>query len=232
VKSVHELTIITIGLKNDESLERTYDSLKEIINFGAQWCVVLSNYNGQSNYLKNAELIVGKDSGLYNALNIGIDNVKTEYFMLIHSGDILINPNGFSKALTLLTEQRLDLVLGGAKILERIHLSRMWKPWMFKFLVQPPHLPIIYSKIFVSTIRFDESIPVISDFFMLQKLFECKPNYAHSGEVYISMAPGGHTTSGMKSFFVVSKEFYKHNNRFFGTILLSLLRLIVKIVIR
>jgi glycosyltransferase involved in cell wall biosynthesis len=232
MNSAHDLTIVTIGLNNDYSLEKTYDSIKEVLKLGAKWCVVLSEISSESDYLKSAHLISGKDSGLYNALNIGIDNVKTKYFMFIHSGDMLINVGAFKKSFQLFEKFELDLVLGGARLGSRTHLSKRWKPWMFKVLVQPPHLPIIYRRSFVSSVRFDETIPIISDFFMLQRLFEYNPKYVHSKEVYISMALGGKTTSGISSFFLVSKEFYQFNNSLIKTMLLSLIRLLLKVVLK
>jgi glycosyltransferase involved in cell wall biosynthesis len=227
-----DLTIITISLNADQSLLNTFNSIDPLLSRGVNWIVVLTNKPHNIDYLKKAHLITGQDKNLYNALNIGLENLKTEYFMFIHSGDQLINFNGFVNSYNLIKDNNLDLVLGGSLIGNRVHLSKKWSPWMFNFHVQPPHLPIIYKTSFVASNKFNESIPVIADFYMLKDLFNLKPNFLHSGEVYISMQQGGLTSSGISSFFFVTKQFIKVNNNFTLTYLKSILRLIIKLIIK
>ena len=228
-----DLTIISIGLNANDALRNTYNSIEPLLLKDVKWIVVLSNSPEDLSYLKTARLITGLDKSLYNALNIGIDNVSTDYFMFIHAGDTLINHIQFAKSFDLIRTKKLDLILGGAKIGKRIHLSQKWRPWMFKYNVQPPHLPIIYKTNFIGSTRFDEVIPVISDFFMLKKIFDLKPNYMHSGYVYISMELGGLTSSGIKSFFFVSKLFKQINNdNLFYSFMKLLSRFLIKIYLK
>ena len=227
-----DLTIITISLNADQSLLNTFKSIDPFLSKGVNWIVVLTNECHNVDYLKKAHLITGQDKNLYNALNIGLENLKTEYFMFIHSGDQLINYRGFVNSCNLIKDNNLDLVLGGQVIGNRLHLSKKWSPWMFNFHVQPPHLPIIYKTSFVASNKFNESIPVIADFYMLKDLFNLKPNFLHSGEVYISMEQGGLTSSGISSFFFVTKQFIKVNNNFTITYLKSILRLTIKLIIK
>ena len=227
-----DLTIITISLNADQSLLNTWNSLDPFLSRGVNWIVVLTNKPHNIDYLEKAHLIAGQDKNLYNALNIGLQNVRTKYFMFIHSGDQLINSSGFVNSYNLIEDNNLDLVLGGQLIGNRRHLSKKWSPWMFNFDVQPPHLPIIYLTSFVASNKFNESIPVIADFYMLKNLFKLKPNFLHSGEVYIRMEQGGLTSSGISSFFFVTKQFIKVNNNFTITYLKSIIRLIIKLIIK
>tara|TARA_B100001059_G_C17698979_1_gene509005 strand:+ start:244 stop:942 length:699 start_codon:yes stop_codon:yes gene_type:complete len=228
-----DLTIITISLNVDKSLLNTFKSIEFLLEKGVKWIVILTNKTDDLDYLNKAHLIIGKDKSLYNALNIGIDNLKTDYFMFVHSGDELINYPGFINSCNLIKNNNLDLVLGGSKIGNRIHLSKKWKPWMFMLNIQPPHLPIIYRTKFVAANRFDESIPVIADMYMLKNIFKLKPNYLHSGEVYISMEIGGLTTSGISSFFYVNKQISKANNsNIIFEHIKSIPRLILKIILK
>lgn len=224
-----DLTIITISLNADASLLRTFNSIQPLLLNDIKWIVVLTNRPKDLNYLESAHLIIGKDKGLYNALNIGIETVSTDYFMLIHAGDTLINYNSFIKSFNLIRTEKLDLVLGGARIGKRTHISKKWKPWMFQFNIQPPHLPIIYNTNFIDRHRFDESIPVISDFYMLKEIFDQNPNYKHSGNLYISMELGGLTSSGIKSFFLVTKLFNKVNE---DNIIQSLIKFYMRILLK
>ena len=69
--------------------------------------------------------------------------------------------------------------------------------------------------------------------YMLKNIFKLKPNYLHSGEVYISMEIGGLTTSGISSFFYVNKQISKANNsNVIFEHIKSIPRLIIKIILK
>jgi hypothetical protein len=203
------LTIVTIGKSDDVDLLNTYNSILPVLNLGAKWILVIkqgdiTEYKGI--YLK----IIGQDSGLYNALNLGMEAVDTGFFMFLHSGDRIFNIDGFTSSLDLLKNNSVGCVLGGAEIDLRKHHSYSWKPYMLKFYVQPPHLPIIYRTSSVQKLKFDESVKIVSDYYFLYSYFiEEKNSYIQSSQSYIRMNLGGATTSGLSSIFRVTRSFYQ-----------------------
>lgn len=200
------LSIITIAYKCDYDLIETYKSISPILEKGAKWILVISQDCEVPKEFDTYKCLVGKDSGLYNALNLGLEMVDNEYFMFIHSGDKIFVDDLLD---SIVLSQTHDIVLGGARIGRRNHISKKWRPWMFNVFVQPPHLPIIYSKNFVGSTRFNEKIEVVSDFYMLKDLFNRKPRWIHSGKTYVMMKSGGLTTGGFRSVMLVTKSFYK-----------------------
>lgn len=200
------LSIITIAYKCDYDLIKTYKSIRPILEKGAKWILVISQESEVPKEFDTYKCLVGKDKGLYNALNLGLELVDNEYFMFMHSGDEVLADDLFD---SIVLSQSYDIVLGGARIGHRYHLSKKWRPWMFNLYVQPPHLPIIYNKNFVGSMRFDENIEVVSDFYMLKDLFNRKPRWIHSGKTYVKMKSGGLTTGGFKSLMLVTNSFYK-----------------------
>ena len=204
-----DLTIVTITYNETKGLLKTAKSINSLLSNGAKWIVVSKLPLQSIQESSNIALVQGKDNGLYNALNIGVALVKTKYYMLLHADDLICDMRSFGEVYDLIRYRNLDMILGGSKIGNRQHLSLNWRPWMFHFHVQPPHLPIIYNTSKCSKIRFSESISTIADFYCLKDMFKAKLSYVHTGKVYIKMGTGGLTTSGLKSALLVTREFAK-----------------------
>ena len=147
-----DLTIITITFNNENELLETYNSVEKlIIDYGVNHIII----NGGSK-LKNISkfqsyIIQEKDTGIYNALNKGVNKVKTNNLMFLHSGDIIYDIGALLNLFNLKKNKSLDLIIAKTRIginsenKIRYHSSKFWRPWMLKFHCQPPHLATIYS---------------------------------------------------------------------------------------
>lgn len=227
---LENFTIVTIAYEESPDLINTHDSLKTCLNFGAKWVLVVNKKLYKFNPGNNVKIIEGKDNGLYDAINIGLNEVQSEYFMLLHAGDRICNVNNLFKSL-LLFKQDVDCVLGGAVIGKRKHVSLLWRPWMFKFYVQPPHLPILYRTSSTRGLRYDHNIETTSDFYYLKEFFlNYSSNYVHSKLTYVEMSQGGLTTSGLLSVIHVTQSFTKVEG--IKPILYSPLRILLKLIIQ
>lgn len=225
-----QLSIITIAFEETEELIETYNSIKSLLHAGSKWILVIHQPLKSFVPSESATVIEGKDKGLYDALNLGLNEVSTDFFMLVHSGDIICDSEAFSRAITYI-HYGYDLILGGCEIGNRLHKSRYWKKWMFRFYVQPPHLPIIYKTESCINERYNEEISTVADFYYLRKLFQRQGiRYIHSDETYIRMLPGGLTTSGLSSFIHVTTSFMKVDG--FTPLMISPFRLLLKILLR
>ena len=225
-----QLSIITIAFEESEELIETYNSIKSLLQAGSKWILVINQPLKKFVPSEITTVIEGKDKGLYDALNLGLNEVSTDYFLLLHSGDIICDSEAFSRAMTYI-QNGYDLILGGSEIGNRLHKSRYWKKWMLRFYVQPPHLPIIYKTQSCIKERYNVEITTVADFYYLRKLFQRKGvKWKHSGEVYVRMLPGGLTTSGLNSFIHVTISFMKVDG--FTPFLLSPFRFFLKIFLR
>lgn len=221
--SYGNLTIVSIGLKNDEDLRDTYRSIKGVLDSGAKWNLILSSCAETLGDIAYNKLVVGRDTSLYNALNIGMKTVDTEYFMFLHCGDCIM-PNKFEEFW--LIKANVDLNLGGAMIGKRRHLSRRWRPWMLSVYVQPPHLPILYKTEMVKNVSFREDIKVVADYYMVKSLFKRKLTWEHSDVTFIRMNEGGLTTSGVKSILIITLNFFRVDGM--RALILAPLRVLIK----
>ena len=230
--SIQDLTIVTITFNNEEELKSTYDSLEEFRKAGGTHIIVNGGRSIKS-IVKNSTLIEEPDNGIYDALNKGIKKVDTPFFMLIHSGDSLIESNALlEKLISKMESNNLDLLLNDCSIEfgsgKRFMKSSKWKPWMFFFGAQPPHPPTIYRSSTVKSFKYDLSHPVIADFKYLEDLFKAKLNWDKGNKLLIHMSAGGATSSGIKSFFFVNKQFRRLKGPF-KMILFALTRPFIKV---
>ena len=227
---LHQFTFITIAYEESDELVKTFNSIKQLLSSGSNWVLVINQGLKDFSPPENTKIIEGKDNSLYDALNLGLSEVSTDYFMLIHAGDEIFDLKAFCRAASCLNDH-YDYILGGAYIGNRLHMSKNWKRWMFRFYVQPPHLPIIYKTQSCIQDRYNVHISTVADFYYLRKLFNRRHvTFKHSNEVYIRMAPGGLTTSGLSSFIHVTKSFMQIDG--ITPLLLSPLRFLFKILLR
>lgn len=210
-----KLTIITITYNNEIELLKTYKSTEVLRKNGANH-VIINGGKPLSKKLNNCIIIEEPDEGLYDALNKGIKHVKSEYFILVHSGDEFI-PQSCEKMRQILNyslKNNIDLILNSCLInyknIKRKYNVRNWRPWMLKFGIQPPHPPIIYRYNAVENILYNKEIATIADFKYIETLFKLNLQIFNSAYYLIELSSGGKTTSGIKSYFHVTKEFIRH----------------------
>jgi len=234
-KSLTDLTFISIAFNNENELIETVNSYKDCMDKGASCIIVNGGYKfRKNNFSENTLLIEEPDKGIFDALNKGIDHVKTKYFVLIHSGDLFSGElNYLEKLILKFDSEQCDLMLGSQVIplgaFYRKHSSTLWSPYFLLFGAQPPHMPTIYRTEFARKFKYDVSNKVIADFFYFRDIFKSKPIWCKYKKTLVTMAPGGNTTSGLSSFILVSKEFIK-NYGFIRGWFIALARIPFKII--
>lgn len=219
---MNDLTIVTIGFKNNADLALTMKSIEPVLSTN----VVSLVKDGGGTFIQeecpDSKLVFMKDSGIFDAINQGLELVNTKYVMLVHSGDeLLLSRNELMSVTKRMEDKNYDLCLGSQYIdyggYNRYHGVGFWRPWHLWFGSQPPHLPTIYRTDFISKIRYNVNNRVIGDYEYFEELFEMKPRYTKYLEnPVIRMGAGGNTTSGLKSFVLVSKEHFRQSGWFFG----------------
>ena len=211
--TLQELTVVTITYNNEEDLIKTIESLNDFREHGGTH-IIVNGGNSVASLVNDVILIEEPDKGIYDALNKGIARVTTPYFMLIHSGDFLVETKEVLDSLLIKMEnEELDFLLNDCSIefgrKKRIMKSSNWKPWMFKFGAQPPHPPTIYRTKSVSSFIYDLNHPVIADYKYLEDLIYSNLKWSKGNQLLIHMSQGGATSSGLQSFFYVNEQFKK-----------------------
>ncbi len=101
------VSIITVNLNNDSGLEKTIKSIEKqtykhvelIIVDGGSTDQSLALIQTHSHVIHNA--IIGKDSGIYDAMNIGLSHmsVHSDFVIFLNSGDVFFCPEVIAMAM-------------------------------------------------------------------------------------------------------------------------------------
>lgn len=160
------LSIVTINKDNRVGLQKTINSLQSLVGRDYQWvCIDSASTDGSvelANQFKtqNDVVISEKDTGIYNAMNKGINLSKGDYVLFLNSGDTLspqIKSLDFMKVVA-----GHDLALFGFEIrnTQRKPRSNGWRFWS----MPTSHQAIVYSNVLLKQNPFDESYRFAADF--------------------------------------------------------------------
>ena len=234
MKNLKLLTIVTITYNDEESLYKTYRSIKDLLKRGVKHIIINGGEDLKQSKFQGSVIYSEEDGGIYDALNKGISKVNSKYFMLLHSGDIFISSESIlSMIINNLIKNNLDLILNNQYIglynNFRNHRSDNWKPWMLYFGAQPAHLPTVYKTKFAVNYKYETNIDIIADFILFENIFSSNPKWSSTSNFIVKMEAGGKTSSGIKSFFCVSNDFIKAKGIILG-FWLSIARLPFKLI--
>jgi len=207
INHLNDLTIVSITFNND-GIYRTIDSVQPLLQSGAK--MIIQN-GGTPLKHTNKEIIVNdkEDKGIYDALNKGINSVRTKYFMLLHAGDSFIGTaQELMHILKDLEYSSNSLSLNSQYIGRRLHSSVLWRKWMLHLGVQPPHLPCIYKSAIYKAKKYSLEIPIIADFHFFSFQVEWEGVIWHN-KLLVKMEEGGVTSGGLISFLTVSSSYLK-----------------------
>ncbi len=111
------LTIITINLNNAIGLDRTINSVIRNRDYISQYIVIDGcSIDNSATIINTYEsyidlIIIEKDSGIYNAMNKGIDRATSKYVLFVNSGDEL-TPMKYNKAILNIINKNYDIIYG------------------------------------------------------------------------------------------------------------------------
>ncbi|MEG2348027.1 MAG: glycosyltransferase family 2 protein [Clostridia bacterium] len=213
----------TLNQTLDSVLSQTYENFEHIIIDGASkdnTIDIVKSY--EKKYKGKLKYISEKDSGLYDAMNKGIDMATGDVIGILNSDDIYANTNVLKTIANVFEEKKCDGIYGdlifmdyeSMKIPQRVWISKkgnIIKGW------QPPH-PTIYLKKEVYDIigKFNLNYKIVSDYdFMIRLMTNSKINIEYINEVLIFMRSGGLSTNGIKGYIENLKEsniVLKNNN--------------------
>jgi glycosyltransferase involved in cell wall biosynthesis len=185
-----KISIITINYNNKDGLKKTiesvihqsYDDIEYIIIDGG-------STDGSTAYIREKQKhfsywVSEPDSGVYNAMNKGIDRANGEYLLFLNSGDYLADENVIKKFVEL---KPIDDLVYGDVYLENSASERKLKKMpnilsigvTLNFTIT--HQAIFHKKIlFESNKRYDEQYKIISDWvFYNNVIIFDKRSYKH-----------------------------------------------------
>ncbi len=160
------LSVVTINFNNAHGLKKTIDSLAPLRASGFEWIFIDGGSKDGSLELAKGFALPGDvvisepDSGIYNAMNKGIQNATGNQMLFLNGGDELHSDIRSVEELGLNAES--DLHLFGFQIRDKTRMPRSnaWRVWS----MPTSHQAIIYSSRLMTQFPFDESYCYAADF--------------------------------------------------------------------
>ena len=225
------ISIITINYNNATGLLKTLNSIdnqictnkfEHIIIDGESQDMSKSFINNYANTSANVKWVSEPDTGIYNAMNKGIEMSSGSFIAFLNSGDVLADQNSLQKLFnTLNNNSSIDFVYGNIDIIDKLgKIKRKWLSGKFSMLKlyigwMPPHpMATIRKSIILKHSGFDESYTISSDYdLMLRILLKKKLDIEYINCVMVKMEEGGISNSSifkiLRANLEVLKSWYK-----------------------
>ncbi|WP_159085986.1 glycosyltransferase family 2 protein [Flavobacterium faecale] len=167
-----KLSIITINYNNLKGLKRTVESVVNQTWQEFEYIVIDGgSTDGSASYLENHSSnfdywISDSDTGIYNAMNKGIQKAKGEYLLFLNSGDHLYGNEALQKTISEVCDY--DLVYFDIQVIDQEKTSILENPSTFSFEYLHNNLPC-HQSLFVKKSAFgvvglyDEELIIVAD---------------------------------------------------------------------
>lgn len=239
------ISIITVAFNSEKTIERTMASVSNQ-NFKDYEYIIIDG-KSEDNTLaickkhakENFKIISEKDSGIYDAMNKGVDMASGELIVILNSDDYLATP----ECLNLIDQnfpKSIDALLGNVEIfsetskkITRIYRSSLYFPFLCKFGVQPPHpAAVIRKDVYQNFGKFNTKYRIAADFDFLTRILRIhKIKYRKLNTTLVFMSDGGISNSGLATRNRTTYEILDSlkNNGIYSNFILASLRFAIKI---
>jgi len=228
-----KISIITICFNSSKTIEKTFQSIKNQSYKNIEYIVVdggssddtlkiIKNYNSCiSNYISES------DKGLYDAMNKGIALATGDIIGILNSDDIFLDVFVLENIAKFHQENDIDASIGNITQFNesgktvRKYSSKNWTPENLKIGFMPPHPSIFFErKLFKQYGNYHLDFISGADYELIVRFFiKHQISWKYSGITTTAMLIGGISSSGYKSYKLISREIKKalelNNIKFF-----------------
>ena len=168
---------------------------------------------------KNIKFYSETDSGIYDALNKGIDKANGEIIGFLHSDDVFYNSEVLKKIICKFKNHDIDGLYGNLEYVEKIDTNKVVRFWescafnnnLLKKGWAPPH-PTLFlkSNIYKKHGKFDLKFKISADYdFMLRIFKDDSLKFEYVPRVITRMRTGGVSNKNIKNIFIKTFEDFK-----------------------
>lgn len=218
-----KISIITVSYNSAKTIEETLKSVKKQTYSNIEYIVIDGGSKDETiSIIKKYEDLISywvsePDKGLYDAINKGINKATGDFIGIINSDDTFFENNTVEKIAEFLIENsELDAITGDIvqhkdnKIIRKYSSSK-WSPEKLKIGFMAPHPSIfIKTSLFSKYGNYKNGYRIAADYELIIRFFlKHKINYKYSNIITTSMATGGASSSGYKSYKIITQEIKK-----------------------
>jgi len=164
----------------------------------------------------NTTVISEPDSGVYDAMNKGLNIAEGEYVIYLNSDDLFANATVISSLAEKALESGVDCVLGDVKFFDntpgepggRHYRCQRFAPWWIKIGTMPPHPGFFARKsLLVAAGGFDRVYKIASDFDLVARLIlQHEASWAVLGRTVTLFRNGGLSTGDRWASVQITRE--------------------------
>jgi glycosyltransferase involved in cell wall biosynthesis len=174
------VSVITVVLNDVNSILKTLDSVKYQKYEHIEYLVIDGgSTDGTLELLKkygdNFKLISGKDSGIYDAMNKGINLSTGDWIMFMNSGDLFANDNVVSDLINnYKLNKGFDFIYGDTILYGHNYSYQYKKSYNFSYITLGMpfcHQSVLVNSVLLKGFNFDLSYKIASDFDFFLSLY-------------------------------------------------------------
>ena len=216
-----KVSIVTVTLNSQETIEESIQSVISqdypnieflIIDGGStdSTLAIIEKYKSKISFL-----VSERDSGIYEALNKGIENSTGDIVCLLHSDDIYTKNNIISEIVDIFNTNDVQAILGDVEYVSkennakklRFYRSNRFTPNSLRRGFIPAHPALFLKKsVYEKYGLFNQSYKIAGDFEFIARIFsDSKLTFTYIPKVFVKMKTGGVSTK-LSNIFLVNYE--------------------------
>lgn len=220
-----KVSVITVVHNNEKNIKgcmesvnfQVYDNIEHIIIDGKSTDNTLQIIKENKN--PRIKLVSEKDSGIYDAMNKGIQLSSGQIVGFLNSDDLFYDKNAIENIVKVFKEENVDSCYGDLVYVDKDNTEKIIRYWksndfrisLFKKGWHPPH-PTFYVKkeIFEKYGFFDLKYKIAADYaLMLKLLLKEKISTFYIPEVIVKMRVGGTSNNSINNIILANYECYR-----------------------
>jgi glycosyltransferase involved in cell wall biosynthesis len=218
-----KISVITVCFNSELTILETIKSVAAQTYKNLEYIVVDGNSKDATlEIIKNHDTVITKwisepDKGLYDAMNKGIFLATGDVIGILNSDDTFSSDSVLSEIAAFHMENCIDVSTGN--ILQhkknrkavRLYSSKDWVPEKLKIGFMPPHPSIFFKRsLFERFGNYSLDYQIGSDYELIVRFFlKNNVSWKYSTITTHKMLIGGLSSSGLRSYNVISKEIQK-----------------------
>ena len=219
-----KVTIITSIFNNKAFIEEAINSVNEQTYNNIEHIIIDGNSTDGSkdiikkNMNKKIRFLCENDSGIYDALNKGINMSSGDIIGVLHSDDVFKDSNVIMKVVNEFKKYDFDLLYGDLNYISKSKNKRILRKWKannfsikkIKFGWMPPHTStFIKKKLFNKVGLYDEQYQISADYDLLTRILtKYKISVGYLQKVLVLMRVGGKSNRSIRNIYQKMVEDY------------------------
>lgn len=218
-----KITILTPVHNSENFLKSCINSIKNQTHENIEHIIIYKKSNDKTKKIlqkyskdKAIRIIPQNNSGIYNAINIGIKNSTGEIIAVLNSDDIYTNKQVLENINKIFKTKNPDILYADLKYRDKKSnkIVRKWKSKQFKKSKlktgwMPPHPTLFIKSNILKKSKYNETLSISSDYEKCLSLFSKNYKIHYLPKTLVLMRTGGKSNQRLFNLLKKSKQDYK-----------------------